>query len=165
MGGPHVRFEKPRRRPKAAVVAGVEPRRVREIGVYQEYQRVLPRRWVVVVVVGEHHVDGGPCSGGRRLGWSWISSGRAAKAKLTLGLAYWVIEEAIGEIWAPGTASPERIEVEAEAERGGRSRGRRAPRGSPSGWAGSSEVVESCGGESGLGGAIYSRPESVAVNG
>ena len=68
VGGPHVRFEKPRRRPKAAVVAGVEPRRVREIGVYQEYQRVLPRRWVVDLGVGEHHVDGDTFSGGRRLG-------------------------------------------------------------------------------------------------
>ena len=54
--------------PKAAVVAGVEPRRVREIGVYQEYQRVLPRRWVVDLGVGEHHVDGDTFSGGRRLG-------------------------------------------------------------------------------------------------
>ena len=68
MGGPHVRFEKVRRRPKTAVVAGVEPRRVREIGVYQELQRVLPRRWVVDLVVGEHHVDGDTFSGGRRLG-------------------------------------------------------------------------------------------------
>ena len=71
MGGPHVRFEKPRRRPKAAEVAGVEPRRVREIGVYQEYQRVLPRRWVVDLGVGEHHVDGDTFSGGRRLGRWW----------------------------------------------------------------------------------------------
>ena len=35
-GGPHVRFKRVRRRPKTAVVAGVEPRRDREIGVYQE---------------------------------------------------------------------------------------------------------------------------------
>ena len=68
VGGPHVRFERPRRRPKAAVVAGVEPRRVREIGVYQEYQRVLPRRWVVDSTDGEHHVNGDTFSGGRRLG-------------------------------------------------------------------------------------------------
>ena len=64
-GAPHVRFEKPRRRPKAAVVAGVEPRRVREIGVYQEYQRVLLRRWVVDLGVGEHRVDGDTFSGER----------------------------------------------------------------------------------------------------
>ena len=76
-----------------------------------------------------------------------------------------MLVRAADEVRAPETASPERIKVEYEAERGGRSRGRRAPRGSPSGWAGSSEVVVSCGGESRLGGAIYSRPESVAVNG
>ena len=57
-----------RRRPKAAVVAGVEPRRVREIGVYQEYRCVLPRRWVVDLGVGEHHVDGDTFSGGRWFG-------------------------------------------------------------------------------------------------
>ena len=67
-GGPHVRFKKVRRRPKTAVVAGVEPRRDREIGVYQELQCVLPRRWVVDSTVGEHHVDGDTFSGGRRLG-------------------------------------------------------------------------------------------------
>ena len=76
-----------------------------------------------------------------------------------------MLERVADEARVSETASPERIEVEAEAERGGRSRGRRAPRGSPSGWAGSIEVVESFGGESRLGGAIYSRPESVAVNG
>ena len=76
-----------------------------------------------------------------------------------------MLERVADEVRASETASLDRIEVEAEAERGGWSRGRRAPRGSPSGWAGSSEVVESCGGESRLGGAIYSRPESVAVNG
>ena len=76
-----------------------------------------------------------------------------------------MLERVADEVRASETASPERIEMEAEAERGGRSQGRRAPRGSPSGWAGFSDVVESCGGESGLGGAIYSRPESVAVNG
>ena len=81
----------------------------------------------MVVVAGEYHVDGELCSGGRRLGWSRDSSERAAKDKSMLALAYWVLEEAIDKIWGPGTASPERIEVEAEAERGGRSRGRRAP--------------------------------------
>ena len=73
-----------------------------------------------------------------------------------------MLERVADEVRVSETASPERIEVEAEAERGGRSRGRRAPRGSPRGWVGSSGVVESCGGESRLGGAIYSRPESVA---
>ena len=76
-----------------------------------------------------------------------------------------MIVRAADEVRAPETASPERIVVEAEAEHGGRSRGGRAPWGSPSGWAGAVEVVESPGGESRLGGAIYSRPESVAVNG
>ena len=91
---------------------------------------------MVVVVAGEYHVDGEPYSGGRWFGWSRALSERAAKAKLTLGLAYWVLEEAIDEIWAAGTASPERIMVEAEADRGGRSWGRRPPRGPPSGLAG-----------------------------
>ena len=89
------------------MVAGGDPRRVRRIGGYLRAQCVLPRRWVVVVVAGEHHVDGGPCSGGRRLGWSWISSGRAAEVKLKLGLAHWVLEVATDEVWASGMASPE----------------------------------------------------------
>ena len=118
------------------MVAGGDPRRVGRIGEYLHAQGVLPRRWVVVVVVGEHHVDGGPCSGGRRLGWSWISSGRAAEVKLKLGLAHWVLEEATDEVWASGMASPEWIELVAEADRGGRSWGRRPPRGPPSGLAG-----------------------------
>ena len=90
---------------------------------------------MVVVVAGEYHVDGKLCSSGRRLGWSRDSSERAAKDKSMLALAYWVLEEAIDKIWAPGTASPERIEVEAEVDRGGRSWGRRPPRGPPSGLA------------------------------
>ena len=76
-----------------------------------------------------------------------------------------MLERVNDEVRASEMASPERIEVEAEAERGSRSRGRRAPRGSSSGYAGSGEVVELCGGESKLGVAIYSRPEAVAVNG
>ena len=66
--GPPVRFKKARRRPKTAVDAGVEPRRVRRNGGYQELQRLLPRRWVVDSSNGEHHVDGDTISGGRRLG-------------------------------------------------------------------------------------------------
>ena len=89
------------------MVAGGDPRRGRVIGGYLRDQYTLPRLWVVVVVVGEHHVDGGPCSGGRRLGWSWISSGRAAKVKSKLGLAHWVLEVATDEVWASGMASPE----------------------------------------------------------
>ena len=89
------------------MVAGGDPRRGRGIGRYQSDQRVLPRRGVVVLVAGEHHVDGGPCSGGRQLGWSWISSGRAAKVKSKLGLAHWVLEVATDEVWASGMASPE----------------------------------------------------------
>ena len=117
------------------MVAGGDPRRGREIGGYLRVQGAIPRRLVVVVVAGEYHVDGESCSGGRRFGWSRASSERAAKAKLTLGLAHWVLEEAIDEIWAPGTASPERIELVAEADRCGRSWGRRPPRGPPGGLA------------------------------
>ena len=69
--GSHMSGSNPRRRPKAAVVAGVEPRRVREIGVYQEVQCVLSRWWVVDLVVGEHHVDGDTFSSGRQLGRWW----------------------------------------------------------------------------------------------
>ena len=105
------------------MVAGGDPRLGRGIGWYLRAQCVLPRRWVVVVVADELFVDGGPCSGRRRLGWSGISSGRAAKAKFTLGLAHWVLEEAIDEIWAPGMASPKQFELVAEAHRGGRSWG------------------------------------------
>ena len=47
--------------------------------------------------------------------------------------------------------SPERTMPGPEVDGGGRSRGGKAPRGSFSGWAGSGEVVESCGGESKLG--------------
>ena len=111
-----------RRRPRAAVVAGGDPRHGREIGEY-----------LVVELVGEHHVDGELCSGGRRFGWLWTSSERAAKIKLMLALAYWVLEGVTDGVWAPETASPERIVVEAEADRGGRSWGRRPPRGPPSG--------------------------------
>ena len=89
-----------------------------------------------MVVVGKHHVDGGPCSGGWRLGWSWISSGRAAEVKLKQGLGHWVPEETTDEVWAAGMASPEWIELVAEADWGGRSWGRRPPRGPPSGLAG-----------------------------
>ena len=57
-----------RRRPKAAVAAGVDPRRGRVIGGYLRVQDVLPRRWVVDLAVGEHHVDGDLISGGRWFG-------------------------------------------------------------------------------------------------
>ena len=90
MQGPHVRFERPRRRPKAAVVAGVEPRRVREIGGYQELQRVLPRRWVVDSTDGEHHVDGDTFSGGRWFGRWWSTLVGAAHSKLMRGSEEWV---------------------------------------------------------------------------
>ena len=75
----------------------------------------------MVVVAGEYHVGGEPCSGGRRLGWSRDSSERAAKDKLMLALAYWVLEGVTDGVWAPETASPKRIEVAAEADRGGQS--------------------------------------------
>ena len=78
------------RRPKAAVVAGVEPRRGREIGGYQEVQVVLPRRWVVDLAVGEHHVDGDTFSGGRRLGRWWRTPVGAANSELKRGSGAWM---------------------------------------------------------------------------
>ena len=51
------------------------------VGWYLCVQYVLPRRWVVVAVAGEHCVDDGPCSGGRRFGQSWISPEGAAGIK------------------------------------------------------------------------------------
>ena len=87
----------PRRRPKAAVVAGVEPRRVREIAVYEEVQRVLPRRWVVDLVVGEHHVDGDTFSGGRRLGRWWSTPVGAANSELKRGSGEWMHKETSGK--------------------------------------------------------------------
>ena len=78
-----------RRRPRAAVVAGGDPRRGRGIGGYLHAKGAIPRRLVVVVVAGEYHVDGELCSGGRRLGWSRGSSERAAEVKLKRGLGSW----------------------------------------------------------------------------
>ena len=71
------------------MVAGGDPRRGKVIGVYLHDQCTVPRLWVVVVVVvaGEHCVDGGPSSGGRRFGQSWISPEGAAGVKFELGLA------------------------------------------------------------------------------
>ena len=83
------------------MVAGSDPWRVRVIGEYLRAQGILPRRRVVVVVVGEHHVNGGSCSDGQRFGWSWISSGRAAEVKLEPGLDHWVPEEATDEVVPP----------------------------------------------------------------
>ena len=54
-----------RRRPRAAVVAGGDPRQGREIGVYLRDQGAIPRLWEVVVVTSEYHVGGDACSGGR----------------------------------------------------------------------------------------------------
>ena len=87
-GVPLVRFklsngrDEARRRPRAAVVAGGDPRRGKGIGGYHRDQGTFPRRLVVVVVADEYHVDGELCSGGRRLGWSRDSSESAAKDKL-----------------------------------------------------------------------------------
>ena len=97
MGGPHVRFKKARRRPKTAVDAGVEPRRVRKIGGYQELQRVLPRRWVVDSTDGEHHVDGDTFSGGRWFGRWWRTPVGAANSKLKRGSGEWMHREATGK--------------------------------------------------------------------
>ena len=85
MGGDEVR-----RPPRAAVVAGGDPRRGRGIGGYLRAQGAIPRRMVVVVVVaGEYHDDGELCSGGRWHGWSRDSSERAAEIKLRRGLGSW----------------------------------------------------------------------------
>ena len=84
---PPVRFEisneenRARRCPRGAVVAGGDPRRGRGVGRYLRDQHVLPRLWVVVVVAGEHRVDGGSCFGGRQFGQSWISPEGAAGIK------------------------------------------------------------------------------------
>ena len=78
-----------RRRPRAAVVAGGDPRRGREIGEYLRVQGAIPRLWEVVVVAGEYHVDGEPGSGGWRLGWLRTSSERVVKIKLRRGLGFW----------------------------------------------------------------------------
>ena len=94
-GVPLVRFkcsngaDEARRRPRAAVVAGGDPRRGRRIGGYLRAQGAIPRRLVVVVVAGEYHVDGELCSGRRRLGWSRDSSEKAAEIKLRRGLGSW----------------------------------------------------------------------------
>ena len=91
---PPIRFEisnegvGARRRSRAAVVAGGDPRRGREIGEYLCVQGAIPRLWEVVVVTGEYHVGGDTCSGGRLFGWSWISPERAARSKLRWGLSY-----------------------------------------------------------------------------
>ena len=64
------------------MVAGGDPRRGREIGEYLYVQGAIPRLWVVVEFAGEHCVNGGPCSDGRRFGQSWISPEGAAGFKL-----------------------------------------------------------------------------------
>ena len=79
-----------RRRPKAAVVAGVEPRRGRVIGGYLRVHCALPRRWVVDLTVGEHHGDGGLISGGRWFGRGWNSPVGAANSKLGRGSERWM---------------------------------------------------------------------------
>ena len=87
MRAPPVRFEnsnegnRARQCPRGAVVADGDPRRGWVIGWYLRDQCTFPRRWVVVVVAGEHCVDSGPCSGGRRFGQSWISPEGAARIK------------------------------------------------------------------------------------
>ena len=115
------------------MVVGGDPRRGKVIGVYIRDQCTLPRLWVVVEVVGKHHVSGGPCSGGRRFGQSWILPEGAVGSKLTWGLTYWRWYEATGESRAAEEFSPERTLPEPEADGGGRSRRRKAPRGSSSG--------------------------------
>ena len=147
------------------MVAGADPRRVREREWYVQLPGVLPRRWVVELSVGEPHVDGDPVSGGRWLGWSWASSARVCGAKLEWGLDSGRCQGATLESWAAEEFSPERTLLEPEADGVGRSWGRRALRGYSRGWARSREMVEVCGLKNELGGALYSRPEAVAVNG
>ena len=88
------------------MVACGDPRRVRRSGWYLRVQGALPRLWVVELVVGEHHVDGGLNSGGRWFGRCWISSGRAMEMELKLGLEYWVHKRATDAVWEEGMASP-----------------------------------------------------------
>ena len=102
------------------------------IGGYLRDQCTFLRLWVVVVV-GEHCVDDGPCSGGRRFGQSWISLEGAAVFKLKWGLAYWRWYGAMSKSRAAEEFSPKRMLPEPEADGGGQSRRRKAPRGSPSG--------------------------------
>ena len=136
---PPIRFEnsngenRARRHSRGAVVPGGDPRRCRGIGEYLRDQCTVPRLWVVVEVVDEHHVDGGPCSGGRRFGQSGILPEGAAGSKLTWGLTYWRWYEATGESRAAEEFSPERTLSEPESDGGGRSQGRKAPRGPSSG--------------------------------
>ena len=59
----------PRRRPRLAVITGVDPRRGRGSGGYLRTHGALLRLYMVELVVGEHHVDGGLNSGGRWFGW------------------------------------------------------------------------------------------------
>ena len=79
------------------MVAGVELRRYREIEVYQELQRVLPRRWVVDSTDGEHDVDGDTFSGGRRLERWWRTPVGAANSELKRGSGEWMHREATGK--------------------------------------------------------------------
>ena len=81
------------------------------------------------------------------------------------GLTYWRWYEATGESRAAEEFSPERMMPEPKADGGGWSRGRRAPRALLVAGRGLVRWWSRAGGESRLGGAIYSRPESVAVNG
>ena len=89
------------------MVAGGDPRQGRVIGRYLRDQHILPRLWEVEVVAGEHCVNGGPCSGGRRFGQSWTASERAVKIKLEWGLDSKLPERVADEVRAPETASPE----------------------------------------------------------
>ena len=132
------------------MVAGVEPRRVREIRVYQEVQCVRPHRWVVDLVVGEHHVDGDTFSGGRRLGRWWRTPVGAANSELKRGSGEWMHKGATGKSWG--------LEVHARgANRAGSRGGSRRPESrkkAPSGlfqWLGG--VLEVCRGGVGSGGA------------
>ena len=135
-GVPPIRFESLKQshlRPKATVVAGGDPRRVRRSGWYLRTRGALPRLWVVELVVGEHHVDGGLYSGGRRFGRWWISPRRAANAKSRLGSDVWVHERVADAVWEAEVSSTEWIVPEPDADWGGRSRGRIPPRGPPCG--------------------------------
>ena len=72
------------------MVASVDPRQGRGNGKYLWTHEALPCLWVVDLVIGEHHADGGFHSDGRRFGRGWILPKRAANAKLKHGLGEWV---------------------------------------------------------------------------
>ena len=81
------------------------------------------------------------------------------------GLAYWRRYEATGKSRAAEEFSPKRTLPEPEANGGGRRRRRRPLEAHPVARRGLVRWWSCAGARASLGGAIYSRPEAVAVNG